>query len=221
MNPSCAELSLILIRTDAIILLHKFRRTVPSRIRPFCVFVHCVPAHLFRPCSTIYFGPVHGARRTVALKLVKECKYDVRLVCTLLGLPRSTLYYQGHNHADAEAFKAALEKRAGQYPTEGYGPSKGPLSASARATATHEALEEDQPRTPPAGGHVQRWMQKLKIQRKRRRKPKRKRTTNSQQSGVGGPRVTLRHVSNRPAAGPAGPCRGFASFLEGDPELKF
>ena len=61
-----------------------------------------------------------GVKRAVALKLVQECKYDVTLVCELLGLARSTFYYQGHDRSDAEAFKEALIKQAGQHPTEGY-----------------------------------------------------------------------------------------------------
>jgi putative transposase len=108
-----------------------------------------------------------GTKRTVALKLVKDCKYDVKLVCELLGLARSTFYYQGHghDHADAEAFKAALIKKAGQHPTEGYRHLRERLRRLRRWKVTSR-------------GRVQRWMQTLKIQRKRRRKPKR--TTNSQ-----------------------------------------
>jgi putative transposase len=106
-----------------------------------------------------------GVKRAVALKLVQECKYDVRLVCALLGLARSTFYYAGHECADAEAFKAALIKQAGQYPTEGYRHLRERLRRLRRWKKTSR-------------GRVQRWMQTLKIQRKRRRKPKR--TTNSQ-----------------------------------------
>ena len=106
-----------------------------------------------------------GVKRAVAIKLVKECTYDVRLVCGLLGLARSTFYYQGHDRADAEAFKTVLVKQAGQYPTEGYRHLRERLRRLRRWKKTSR-------------GRVQRWMQTLQIQRKRRRKPKR--TTNSQ-----------------------------------------
>ena len=106
-----------------------------------------------------------GAKRAVALKLVKECQYDVRLVCELLGLARSMFYYQGHDRADADAFKAELIQQAGQYPSEGYRHLRERLRRLKRWKTTSR-------------GRVQRWMQRLKIQRQRRRKPKR--TTNSQ-----------------------------------------
>jgi len=96
---------------------------------------------------------------------VKDCGYDVTLACALLGLSRSTFYYQGQDRADAKAFKAALEKQAGLHPSEGYRPLRERLRRLKRWKKTSR-------------GRVQRWMQKLKIQRKRRRKPKR--TTNSQ-----------------------------------------
>ena len=106
-----------------------------------------------------------GAKRAVALKLVKECQYDVRLVCELLGLARSTFYYQGYDRADADAFKDELIQQAGQYPSEGYRHLRERLRRLKRWKKTSR-------------GRVQRWMQRLKIQRKRRRKPRR--TTNSQ-----------------------------------------
>jgi len=72
---------------------------------------------------------------------------------------------KGHFRADAEAFKAALLKQAGQHPTEGYRHLRERLRRMKRWQKTSR-------------GRVQRWMQKLQIQRKRRRKPRR--TTNSQ-----------------------------------------
>lgn len=96
---------------------------------------------------------------------MKECHYDVKRVCELLGLPRSTFYYQGHDRVDAEAFKDELIKQAGKYPSEGY-------------RFIRERLKRLKRWKKTSRGRVQRAMQKLKIQRKRRRKPKR--TTNSQ-----------------------------------------
>ena len=89
----------------------------------------------------------------------------MKLTCALLGLSRSTFYYQVHDRADVEAFKAALEKQAGQHPSEGYRHLRERLRRLNRWRKTSR-------------GRVQRWMQMLQIQRKRRRKPKR--TTNSQ-----------------------------------------
>ena len=101
------------------------------------------------------------------MKLVKEWQYDAKLVCALIGLARSTFYYQGDDRVDAEAFKDALIKQAGQYPTEGY------RHLRERLRRLRGGRWKQTSR-----GRVQRWMQTLKIQRKRRRKAKR--TTNSQ-----------------------------------------
>jgi putative transposase len=89
----------------------------------------------------------------------------VALVCEVLGLSRSTYYYRSHERCDAEAFKAALIKQAGQHPTEGYRHLTARLRRVKRWRHTSR-------------GRVQRWMHTLQIQRKRRRKTKR--TTNSQ-----------------------------------------
>lgn len=87
------------------------------------------------------------------------------LVCALLGLSRSTYYYQPQQRGDAQAFKGVLLKHAGRHPTEGYRHLTARLRRLKRWRHTSR-------------GRVQRWMQKLGIQRKRRRKAKR--TTNSQ-----------------------------------------
>jgi len=53
------------------------------------------------------------------MKLVGS--YPLRLVCRLLGLPRSSFYYRPQPVPDAEAmFKTALLDLAGQWPTYGY-----------------------------------------------------------------------------------------------------
>jgi transposase InsO family protein len=47
--------------------------------------------------------------------------YPIRLLCQLLGVPRSSVYYKGHAVPDAEAMpKAALLDLAGERPTYGY-----------------------------------------------------------------------------------------------------
>ena len=51
--------------------------------------------------------------------------YPIRVLCQLLAVPRSSVYYQGHALPDAEAmaeamFKAALLDLAGEWPTYGY-----------------------------------------------------------------------------------------------------
>jgi putative transposase len=47
--------------------------------------------------------------------------YPVRVLCELLGVPRSSFYYQARALPDAEAmYKAALLDLAGQWPTYGY-----------------------------------------------------------------------------------------------------
>ena len=50
------------------------------------------------------------------MKLSKT--YPIRLVCRLLGVPRSSVYYQTQTPPDADAiFKSALLDLAGQWPT--------------------------------------------------------------------------------------------------------
>jgi len=47
--------------------------------------------------------------------------YPIRLVCRLLGVPRSSLYYTARPAPCAEAmFKTALLDLAGEWPTYGY-----------------------------------------------------------------------------------------------------
>jgi transposase InsO family protein len=47
--------------------------------------------------------------------------YPIRLLCQLLGVPRSSVYYKAQAVPDGEAvFKAALLDLAGQWPTYGY-----------------------------------------------------------------------------------------------------
>jgi len=47
--------------------------------------------------------------------------YPIRLLCQLLGVPRSSVYYHAQGVPDAEAiFKAALLDLAGEWPTYGY-----------------------------------------------------------------------------------------------------
>jgi len=90
--------------------------------------------------------------------------YPMRLVCRLLGAPRSSMYYRPTPAPDAEAmFKTVLLDLAGEWPTYGY----------RRLTAM---MRRDG--WPVNGKRVRRWMDELGIsgvppQRKRR-------TTNSQ-----------------------------------------
>jgi putative transposase len=47
--------------------------------------------------------------------------YPIRVLCQLLGVPRSSVYYQAQANPDAEAmFKVALLDLAGEWPTYGY-----------------------------------------------------------------------------------------------------
>ena len=75
--------------------------------------------------------------------------YPIRLLCQLLDVPRSSVYYQPQRVADAEAmFKAALLDLAGDWPTYGY----------RRLTAMMRRLG-----WPVNGKRVRRWMDELRI----------------------------------------------------------
>lgn len=86
------------------------------------------------------------------------------MACQLVGLARSSYYYEGCKRPGDAAFEAALLRAAGKYPTAGY-------------RHLRERLCRQKGWKTTSRGRVQRWMQKLKIQRKRRRKTQR--TTNS------------------------------------------
>jgi putative transposase len=89
--------------------------------------------------------------------------YPIRLVCRLLGVPRSTVYYRPQPAPDAEAiFKSALLDLAGEWPTYGY----------RRLTAMMRRLG-----WPVNGKRVRRWMEELGINGAP--PPRRPRTTNS------------------------------------------
>ena len=73
--------------------------------------------------------------------------YPIRLVCRLLGVPRSSVYYAPQRAPDADAiFKSALLDLAGQWPTYGY----------RRLTAMMRRLD-----WPVNGKRVRRWMDEL------------------------------------------------------------
>jgi putative transposase len=75
--------------------------------------------------------------------------YPLRVVCRLLGVPRSSMYYQPTPVPDAEAmYKAALLDLAGQWPTYGY----------RRLTSMMRRLG-----WPVNGKRVRRWMDELGI----------------------------------------------------------
>jgi transposase InsO family protein len=79
------------------------------------------------------------------MKLSKT--YPIRLVCRLLGVPRSSVYYARQPVPDAEAmFKAALLDLAGEWPTYGY----------RRLTAMMRRLD-----WPVNAKRVRRWMNEL------------------------------------------------------------
>lgn len=81
------------------------------------------------------------------MKLAKT--YPIRLICRLLGVPRSSIYYQAQPVPDAEAmFKTALLDLAGQWPTYGY----------RRLTAMMRRLD-----WPVNSKRVRRWMQELNL----------------------------------------------------------
>src|SRR6266478_3075390 len=75
--------------------------------------------------------------------------YPIRLLCRLLGVPRSSVYYAPQPVPDAEAmFKAALLDLAGEWPTYGY----------RCLTAMMRRLD-----WPVNGKRVRRWMHELGI----------------------------------------------------------
>ena len=81
------------------------------------------------------------------MKLAKD--YPIRLVCRLLQVPRSSVYYEPVPVPDAEAmFKAALLDLAGQWPTYGYRR----LTAMMRREGW-----------PVNSKRVRRWMEELQI----------------------------------------------------------
>jgi len=95
------------------------------------------------------------------MKLAKD--YPIRLVCRLLDVPRSSIYYAAQPAPDAEAMlKSVLLELAGDWPTYGY----------RRLTAMMRRLD-----WPVNGKRVRRWMQELQLTGA---PPKRRtRTTNS------------------------------------------
>jgi putative transposase len=81
------------------------------------------------------------------MKLAKT--YPIRLVCRLLGVPRSSIYYPARPIPDGEAMlKTALLDLAGEWPTYGY----------RRLTAMMRRLG-----WPVNGKRVRRWMDELGI----------------------------------------------------------
>jgi putative transposase len=95
------------------------------------------------------------------VKLAKD--YPIRLVCRLLDVPRSSVYYATPPPPDDEAMlKSVLLELAGEWPTYGY----------RRLTAMMRRLD-----WPVNGKRVRRWMQELQLTGA---PPKRRpRTTNS------------------------------------------
>lgn len=95
------------------------------------------------------------------MKLAKD--YPIRLVCRLLDVPRSSIYYAAQPAPDADAmFKTVLLDLAAQWPTYGY----------RRLTAMMRRLD-----WPVNAKRVRRWMQELGLAAAA---PKRRtRTTNS------------------------------------------
>jgi putative transposase len=95
------------------------------------------------------------------MKLAKT--YPIRLVCRLLGVPRSSVYYPARTVPDDEAmFKTALLDLAGEWPTYGY----------RRLTAMMRRLG-----WRVNGKRVRRWMEELGIDGAP--PTRKKRTTNS------------------------------------------
>jgi putative transposase len=86
--------------------------------------------------------------------------YPMRIVCRLLGAPRSSVYYRPTRAPDADAlFKTVLMDLAGEWPTYGY----------RRLTALMRRAG-----WPVNGKRVRRWMDELEIDG---RPPRRKRRT--------------------------------------------
>jgi len=80
------------------------------------------------------------------MKLAKT--YPIRLVCRLLGVPRSSVYYQAQPFDGEAMLKTALIDLAGEWPTYGY----------RRLTAMMRRLG-----WPVNGKRVRRWMDELGI----------------------------------------------------------
>jgi hypothetical protein len=57
-------------------------------------------------------------KRRIAQRLAAE--YGVRMACQLVGIARSSYYYEPEERQDEAAFTAALLQQAGKYPTAGY-----------------------------------------------------------------------------------------------------
>jgi transposase InsO family protein len=91
--------------------------------------------------------------------------YGVSQVCRILGLARSTFYYESHERADTPCFERALLAQAGKHPVEG----------SRRLAAR---LRRQKRWVHTSRERVRRAMGRLGIVRKNRRK--RRYTTNSQ-----------------------------------------
>src|SRR5204863_9475409 len=74
--------------------------------------------------------------------------YPIRLVCRLLGVPRSSVYYSARPVADEAMFKVALLDLAAEWPTYGY----------RRLTAMMRRLD-----WPVNSKRVRRWMDELNL----------------------------------------------------------
>src|SRR5712691_4622667 len=89
--------------------------------------------------------------------------FPIRLVCRLLGVPRSSVYYAPRTVPDADAiFKSVLLELAGEWPTYGY----------RRLTWMMRRLD-----WPVNAKRVRRWMHELSINGTP--PPRSRRTTNS------------------------------------------
>lgn len=75
-------------------------------------------------------------------------RYPIRLVCRLLGVPRSSVYYLARAPIDEAVFKTALVDLAAEWPTYGY----------RRLTAMMKRLG-----WPVNGKRVRRWMDELNL----------------------------------------------------------
>jgi putative transposase len=80
------------------------------------------------------------------MKLAKT--YPIRVVCRLLGLPRSSVYYHARPPLDEAILKSALLDLAAEWPTYGY----------RRLTAMMRRLD-----WPVNGKRVRRWMEELNL----------------------------------------------------------
>jgi len=94
------------------------------------------------------------------MKLSKT--YPIRVICRLLGVPRSSIYYRARPAIDEAMLKTALLDLAGEWPTYGY----------RRLTAMMRRLD-----WPVNAKRVRRWMEELKLTGTPRTRGKR--TTNS------------------------------------------